>query len=84
MTDWKDCCPICKYPFEMCQCRFGGNAHPDYSKRQQVVKDHLYLLSPKQIDHVIFLEKWWSTSYMDGEKNEIYRELKGKYEHEDR
>lgn len=25
-------CPICDYPFDMCQCRFGGNAHLDRSK----------------------------------------------------
>ena len=29
----KELCPICKYEFDMCQCRYGGTAHPDRSKR---------------------------------------------------
>lgn len=39
-----DCCPICGYKFGMCQCRFGGNAHPDRSKRIAVVTDHYEML----------------------------------------
>ena len=27
-------CPVCKYDISMCQCMFGGSAHPDRSKRQ--------------------------------------------------
>ena len=32
-------CPICKYVFEDCQCRFAGSAHPDRSKRARVVAE---------------------------------------------
>ena len=70
-------CPICKYDISMCQCIFGGSSHPDRSKRKTVVKDHLYLFSPKQIEHIIKLEKYWQISYSDEEKNSILEELKG-------
>lgn len=70
-------CPICKYKISMCQCMFGGTAHPDHSKRKAVVKDHLYLLSRKQLKHLIKLEKRWQTSYGDKEKQLILKELKG-------
>lgn len=70
-------CPICKYDISKCQCMFSGSAHPDRSKRKAVVKDHLYLFSPKQIEHIINLERRWQTSYTDDEKNSILEELKG-------
>ena len=70
-------CPICKYDISMCQCMFGGSAHPDRSKRKEVVKDHLYLFSARQIQHITSLEKRWQTSYGDEEKNRILEELKG-------
>ena len=70
-----ECCPICEYPLKMCQCLFGGNAHPDRSKRTQVVKDHLYLLTPLQVGHVIWLEQNWQTSYVDDEMERIKDEL---------
>ena len=70
-------CPICKYDISMCQCMFGGSTHPDRSKRRGVVIDHLYLLSPKQIEHIINLQRRWQTSYGDEEKNRIFEELKG-------
>lgn len=69
-------CPICGYSISNCQCRFAGNAHPDREKRKQVVKDHLYLLSHKQLKHIIELEKWWATDYSDPEKRDILNELK--------
>lgn len=31
------CCPICDYPYDMCQCQFSGSAHPDRLKRKQSV-----------------------------------------------
>ena len=68
-------CPICSYNIEHCQCYFGGSAHPNRDKRIQVVKDHLYLFSPKQIEHIIGLEKLWRTSYLDEEKEQIRKEL---------
>ena len=72
-------CPICNYNIEHCQCRFGGSAHPDRSKRQAVVKDHLYLFSDRQVKHIIDLEKYWRTSYLDEEKEKIREELEGEY-----
>ena len=70
-------CPICDYKFDMCQCRFGGNAHHDRSKRITVITDHLYLLTPGQLAHLITLQRFWQISYDDPEKMNIYRELKG-------
>lgn len=70
-------CPICGYPIANCQCIFTGNAHPNREKRKSVVKDHLYLLSKDQLEHVLFLEKWWQTDYGDPEKRNILKELKG-------
>ena len=72
-------CPICDYDIEHCQCRFGGSAHPDRSKRQSVVKDHLYLFSDKQVRHIIELERYWRTSYLDEEKEKIREELEQEY-----
>lgn len=71
----KELCPICKYEFDMCQCRFGGKAHPDRSKRAKAVADHIYLLSDAQIDHLKKVQEWWQTSYDDEEKNAILKEL---------
>ena len=75
----KEKCPICDYDIENCQCRFGGSAHPDRSKRQSVVKDHLYLFSDKQVKHIIELERYWRTSYTDEEKEKIREELEQEY-----
>lgn len=71
----KELCPICKYEFNMCQCRFGGTSHPDRSKRASVVTDHIYLLSDAQINHLKKVQKFWQISYDDEEKNEILKEL---------
>ena len=73
-------CPICKYKIEHCQCIFGGSAHPDRSKIQQVVKDHLYLLSDKQLRHLVSLEEYWQICYMDEEMNDMVEELKQEHE----
>jgi len=73
-------CPICKYPFDSCQCRFAGSAHPDRSKRRKVVENNLYLLSDDQIEHLKKVQSWWDTSYSDEEMKAIKKELKEKYE----
>ncbi len=73
-------CPICKYEIKDCQCLFGGSAHPDRSKRKRVVKDHLYLFSKEQIEHIIRLEEEWQTSYGDNELQAIYKELKEEHD----
>lgn len=75
----KEKCPICDYHIENCQCRFGGSAHPDWNKRRDVVKDHLYLFSDEQVKHIIELERYWKTSYLDEEKEEIRKELEAEY-----
>lgn len=71
----KENCPICDYPFDMCQCRFGGSAHPDRSKRERVVADHIYLLSDEQIEHLKRVQEWWHTEYVDEEMKQILAEL---------
>lgn len=68
-------CPICDYSFDMCQCRFCGNAHPDRNKRKRVVTDHIYLLSDEQIEHLKQVQKWWRISYADKEMQQILAEL---------
>lgn len=78
-ANMKEKCPICDYDIEHCQCRFGGSAHPDWSKRRAVAKDHLYLFSDKQVRHIIELERYWRTSYLDEEKEEIRKELAAEY-----
>jgi hypothetical protein len=59
----------------MCQCRFGGNAHPDRSKRARVVADHIYLLSEEQIEHLKQVQEWWHKVYADEEMKQILVEL---------
>ncbi len=68
-------CPICGYKLDDCQCYFGGSAHPDRSKRRDVVQDHLYLLSEKQLKHLIELQACWQTSYSDEEKSKMLDDL---------
>lgn len=75
-------CPICNYPIEHCQCLYSGNAHPDRYKRLQVVLDHLYLFSDKQLEHIKSLEKYWNTSYVDKERSSIRDELLNEYREE--
>lgn len=72
-------CPICNYEINHCQCTFAGSAHPDRSKRIQVVLDHLYLFSTEQIKHILELEKYWQISYGDDERETIRKELEKEY-----
>lgn len=73
-------CPICKYQIGMCQCCFGGTAHPNRSKRREVVLHHLYLLTEEQVKHVIDLERGWQISYVDPEREKILKELTNEHE----
>ena len=75
-------CPICNYRIENCQCRYRGSAHPDRSKREKVVFDHLFLFNKEQIEHLIKLQEYWQTSYSDEEYNKILKELKKEYDFE--
>lgn len=72
-------CPICDYPIEDCQCCYSGSAHPDRSKREQVIFQHLYLFSEKQIEHLIKLQEFWSGGYADEERNKILKQLMDEY-----
>lgn len=78
-ANMKEKCPICAYDIEHCQCCFGGSAHPDRSKREAVVRDHLYLFSDEQVKHIIELERYWRISYLDEEKEKIREELEREY-----
>ena len=82
MADWENTCPICKYDFENCQCRFAGNAHPDRQIRRRAVLDHLQYLYDEQIDHIRKVQDWWNTSG-EGEYQQVVDELKEKYEAEE-
>lgn len=68
-------CPICEYAISGCQCIYSGSAHPDRHDKKRVVIDHLYLLSPTQVQHVISLEKHWQISYADEILNAILKKL---------
>lgn len=68
-------CPICGYDIENCQCYFAGDAHPDRYIREEVVKDHLYLLDQDQLTHLIELQRSWQTSYSDDYRSSILDEL---------
>ena len=72
-------CPICEYPINQCQCMFDGDAHPDRSKKNEVIRHHLYFFTPEEQQHVINLEKEIFITYMDREKNKILQVIKAKY-----
>ena len=59
-----------------CQCVFSGSAHPDRTLRLRIVKDHLELLSPKQVAHLIALEDYWNTSYGNQDDKAEFEKLK--------
>lgn len=69
----KDLCPICGYELNFCQCFFNGSAHPDRNKERNVVQDHLYLLSDKQLLHLLKLQRYWQTSYGDEERAKMLK-----------
>ena len=71
----KQKCPICSYKFKQCQCLFGGSAHPDRSKRREVVLHHLYLFSKRQIN-IVKLERHWQIAYGDNERADILTDIK--------
>ena len=68
-------CPICEYELQNCQCIFCGSSHPDRDRRIRIVKDHLYMLSPKQVGHLIALEDWWKASYGDEEMEKEFEQF---------
>ena len=74
-TPLNEKCPICEYTISGCQCLYSGSAHPDRHDKRRVVLDHLYLLSPAQVQHVISLEKHWKISYADEILNAILKKL---------
>ena len=74
-TPLNEKCPICEYTISGCQCLYSGSAHPERHDKRRVVLDHLYLLSPAQVQHVISLEKHWKISYADEILNAILKKL---------
>ena len=72
-------CPICNYEIKDCQCIFGGTAHPNRSKRREVVFDHIYLFEKEQVEHLISLQRQWQTSYGDKELKQEYEKLINEY-----
>lgn len=76
-------CPICEYEIEHCQCIFGGPAHPDTHIRQEIVQDHLEMLSPKQIGHLVALERYWQISYADEKYKSEFEKFKKFVEEQD-
>lgn len=78
MKNKKTLCPICQYLISDCQCLFSGSAHPDRSKREKVVLDHLYLLNKKQIKHIQKVQSYMQCSYLDKSMNNIVKQIKDK------
>lgn len=72
----KDLCPICGYELNLCQCLFGGSAHPDRDKERDVVQNHLYLLSDEQLHHLIELQRYWQISYGEEKRTNMLYCLK--------
>lgn len=71
-----ECCPICGYKFDICICDVPGSSHPYRAKRQKVVMEHLYLLTPEQLRWFIHLQKKWNIEYKDPELHKIHKALK--------
>lgn len=72
-------CPICGYeiygyPFNECQC--GLSMFLEINEAEiEVVLHHLYMLSKKQLRHIIKLEKSWQISYPDTERTDMLEAL---------
>lgn len=75
MNKMLNVCPICEYPLDQCQCIFDGSAHSDRSKKNEVVRQHLYLFNKEQQEHVIELERLMRISYVDHTRAEILQYL---------
>lgn len=71
-------CPICGYDMNECQCIYSGSCHPSREIKKSVVHEHLYLLSKKQLKHVISLQKFHQVSYVDEKYSEALDNLKTK------
>lgn len=50
-------CPICGYPFKMCQCMFTGSAHPDRDRVMDYAFTHIDEYKEPQKSHLIDLKK---------------------------
>lgn len=68
-------CPICLYPISNCQCKYGSGARRE--ARYEVIRDHLYMLSDEQLQHLINVQKSWQISYSDTARSVIYNSLIG-------
>ena len=63
-------CPICDYPLRYCECANKSVLSKKEEINLQVATDHLYLLSERQIRHLIEIERIWDIWYSD-ERQEI-------------
>lgn len=73
------CCPICGYEFKECKCDQPGMYHAKRADRQRVVLDHLYLLTPKQLDWIVKLESKWKMRYSDDRLTDILNEMQERH-----
>ena len=65
----KNCCPICGYELKNCQCIYDD--YPERQHRCEVVLDHLYMLSKKQLRHIMKVQQFQQTSYADDERSKM-------------
>lgn len=71
-------CPLCHSLFVDCYCRYDipKNANRDDVR---IIMDHLYMLDPNELQHIIKLEKLWELFYCDSELNDILGIMEAKY-----
>lgn len=67
-------CPICHHELNMCQCNYGGSAHPDRGKRLLVAFQHLYLFDEDVISNIIKTQEKMQICYEDEELQAILEE----------
>lgn len=71
-------CPLCHSLFIDCLCRY------DIPKKANmddvhIIMDHLYMLDPNELQHIIKLEKLWELFYCNPELNDILGVMEAKY-----
>ena len=71
-------CPICGYDINKCQCKYGGSCHPSRTIQSRVVLDHLYLLSKRQLKHILKLQKFKHIDYEDEKYSVALNNLESK------
>lgn len=74
IIDKHELCPMCGYPIEECECKKYSEYYKN-SDNELVVAEHLYLLSGKQLSHLVGLERFWDKHYTDSETNKLTQNL---------